>query len=100
MVHSWSVTCFLQVHFKINKIDYDLCLSLRLHIAAHYPEAYQWFSVFGNKSGDNCMKRPFTRSISICMTLSQTEHLTPVLQNKTQAGRTHTGPHSSVVTLY
>src|SRR5450759_711598 len=94
-----SISCFLKIHLEIYKVNNNLNMSLGLHITTHNAKTDPWLFVFGNKCRDYCMKWPFTRSIHIVMTFFETEHFSPVLQDKTQSGRAHTRSHSPVVAL-
>ncbi len=89
MINSWSISGLLQVHFEIYKVDHYLGVALRLHISSHNAKAHPWPAVPGNEGGYNGMERPLSRGKNICMTHGEAEHLTPVLQHKSQTRGAH-----------
>ena len=90
MMHSWGIPGLLKIHLKIDQVNHNLYMTLWLHITAHNAKTYPWFSIFCYKCWDDCMKWPFPWCIYIAVALLKSEHLSPVLEDKTQAGRTHT----------
>src|SRR5205823_128513 len=38
MAKSHEIACFLWVHAEIDQVHENLCMALRLHVAAHQPE--------------------------------------------------------------
>jgi len=51
-LNTWCIAGFLQAHSEINQVHHDLCMTLRLHGAAHQAEADPWFAVLRDEGGD------------------------------------------------
>ena len=67
MPDSRSITRFLQAHFEIDQVDYDLDMALRLHGPTHYAEAQPRQSVPHGERRDDRMERSFVRLQTIAM---------------------------------
>src|SRR4029453_16062069 len=55
--NSRLLSSLLNVHSKVDQVEQNLDVALRLHISAHYSEREPWTAVAQNHGGHQCVKR-------------------------------------------
>ena len=99
MVDARSIPSLLQAHAKVDDIDNDLGVTLRLHRTAHDTKTHQRFSVLHDESRDDGMERPLAALYNVRMTLVERKQLSAILQHEAELSRRHAGTHAAIVAL-
>src|SRR5580765_5427932 len=71
----------LHIHTKVDEIDQNLRMSLRLIIAAHDTERPDRLAVFKQHAGNQRMERSLSRGYDIGMPRIELEQSSPILQH-------------------
>ena len=67
MVPARAVAGLLHVQAEIDAVGDDLRLALRLHVAAHHPEAQPGLAASRREARDDGLERPLARRIDVGM---------------------------------
>jgi len=99
VVESRRVAGFLQAHLEIEKIDENLHMALRLHIASHHAEAHHGPPFLGEECRNDRMKRPLAGGVRIGMAGFEIKQCSTILQAKAEPGGTQPRSKAQIVAL-
>src|SRR5438046_4474025 len=100
MLPSGRVPCFLNVQTKINLVCEHLYMTLRLHAAAHDTESFPRFTVFHHESGNNGVKRSFTRRVNIRVLRVHREKFSAIVKHESKTWHDDPAAHPAIIALY
>src|SRR6516165_9759584 len=99
MLPAGRVAGFLDVQTEIDLVCEDLYMTLRLHTAAHDTESFPRFAVFHHESGNNSVKRAFTRRVNIRVLRVHREKLASILKHESKTRHDNPAAHAAIITL-
>src|SRR4029450_7351571 len=99
MLPAGRVPGFLDVQTKINLVCEHLYMALRLHAATHDAESFPRFAVFHHESGNNGLKRAFTRRVNIRVLRVHREKLAAILKHESKTRHDDPATHPAIIAL-
>src|SRR6266705_2059317 len=94
MLPAGRVPGFLDVQTKINLVCEHLYMTLRLHAAAHDTESFPRFTVFHHESGNEGVKRAFTRRVNIRVLRVHREKFSAILKHESTSPTQNPADHA------
>lgn len=85
MVPARAVGRSLHVQPVIHAVHDDLCLSLRLHVAAQHAERDPRYAILRRKARNNGLERAFARRIDVRVPILEREKLPTVLEHEAES---------------
>src|ERR1700677_1909380 len=82
VVPARAVASGLDVEAVVDAVDDDLCLALRLHVAAHDPEGHPGLAILGSEAGDDGLEGALAGGVDVGMSVLEGKELSAVLEHE------------------
>src|SRR6187200_2634678 len=99
MLPPGRVPGFLYVQTKIDLVCEHLHVALGLHAASHDTESFPRFAVFHHESGNDGVKRTFTRRVYIGVLRIHREKLASILKHESESRHYNPAAHPAIIAL-
>ena len=99
MVPAGAVAGGLDVEAVVDAVDDDLCLALRLHVAAHDAEGHPGLTVLAGEAGDDGLEGALAGGVDVGVAVLEGEELAAVLEHEAEAVGDEAGAEAAEVGL-